>query len=101
MEGSSPTPYFFVKEISLNIIIALRRLFIIFLLYFKCFYYSKFLCVFVFFCCCILSIFVLSFFHLSHIIHFIIRLYNMYIYNTKEFSASSQFATNDLVLFVC
>ena len=37
MEGSNPTPYFFVKEIFLNIIIALRRLFIIFLLYFKCF----------------------------------------------------------------
>ena len=36
MEGSKPTPYFFVKEIFLNIIIALRRLFIIFLLYLKC-----------------------------------------------------------------
>ena len=60
MEGSSPTPYFFVKEIFLNIIIVLRRLFIIFLLCFKCFYYSNFLCVFVF--CCILSIFVSSFF---------------------------------------
>ena len=59
MEGSNPTPYFFVKEIFLNIIIALGKLFIIFLLYFKCFYYSNFLCVFVF--CCILSIFVSSF----------------------------------------
>ena len=49
MEVSNPTPYFFVKEILLNIIIALRRLFIIFLLYIKCFYYSNFLCVFVFF----------------------------------------------------
>ena len=48
MEGSNPTPYFFVKEIFLNIIIALRRHFIIFLLYFKCFYYGNFLCVFVF-----------------------------------------------------
>ena len=37
MEGSNPTLYFFVKEIFLNIIIALRRLFIIFLLDFKCF----------------------------------------------------------------
>ena len=48
MEGSNPTPSFFVKEIFLNISIALRRLFIIFLLYFKCFYYRNFLCVFVF-----------------------------------------------------
>ena len=61
MEGSNPTPYFFVKEIFLNIIIALRRLFIKFSVYFKCFYNSNFLCVFVFFCC-ILSIFVSSFF---------------------------------------
>ena len=81
MEGSNPKHYFFVKEIFLNIIIALRRLFIIFLLYFKYFYYSNFLCVIIF-CCCILSIFVSSFLSL-HIIHFIIRLYNIFIYNTK------------------
>ena len=92
MEGSNPTPYFFVKEIFLNIIIALRRHFIIVLLYFKCFYYSIFL-YFVYFC--------FKFFHLSHIIHFIIRLYNMYINNTKEFRATNQFATSDLVHFVC
>ena len=73
MEGSNPTPHFFVKEIFLDIIIALRRLFIIVLLYFRCFYYSNFLCVFVFVVVCILSIFVSSFFHPSHIIHFIIR----------------------------
>ena len=60
MEGSNPTPYFFVKEIFLNIIIALRRLFIIFLLYFKCFTITIFF-VRSFFCCCILSIFVSSF----------------------------------------
>ena len=48
MEGSNPTPYVFVNDIFLNVIIALRRLSIIFLLYFKCFYYSNFLCVFVF-----------------------------------------------------
>ena len=40
-------------------------------------------------------------FYPSHIIHFIIRLYNMYVYNTKEFSASNQFVTNDLVSLVC
>ena len=86
MEGSNLTPYFFVKEIFLNIIIALRRLFMIFLLYFiKCFYYNS-----IFFVCsfCLLLLhfvyFCLEFFHLSHIIHFIIRLYNMYIYNTKK-----------------
>ena len=33
MESSNPTPNFFVKEIFLNIIIALRRLFIIFWLF--------------------------------------------------------------------
>ena len=49
MKGSNPIPYFFVKEIFLNIIIALRRLFITFFVYFECFYYSNFLCVFVFF----------------------------------------------------
>ena len=37
MEGSNPTPYFFVREIFFNIIIALRRLFIIFLLSFNVF----------------------------------------------------------------
>ena len=37
MEGSNPTAYFFMEKVFLNIIIALRRLFIIFLLYFKCF----------------------------------------------------------------
>ena len=60
MEGSNPTPYF------LNIIFALRRLFIIFLLYFKCFYYSNFFVCSGFFCR-ILSIFVSSFFifHIS------------------------------------
>ena len=61
MEGSNPTPYFFVKEIFLNIIIALRRLFIKFLLHFKCFYSTVaifFVCSFLF--CCILSIFVSS-----------------------------------------
>ena len=85
MEGSNPTPYFFVKEIFLNIIIALRRHFIIFLLYFKCFYYSNFLCVFVFYGFFFLYFvyFCFEFFHLSRIIHSIIRLYNMYIYNTK------------------
>ena len=60
MEGPNPTPYLFVKEIFLNIIIALRRLFIIIFLYFKCFYYSNFPCVFVF-CCCILSFLFLVF----------------------------------------
>ena len=56
MEVSNPTPYFFVKELFLNIIIALRRP------------YSNFLCVFVFvvFCCCILSIFVPCFFILPY-----------------------------------
>ena len=50
MEGSNPTPNFFVKEIFLNIVIALRRLFFLsYFGYFKCFYYSNFLCVFVFF----------------------------------------------------
>ena len=86
MEGSNPTPYFFVKEILLNIIIALRRLFIIFLLYSKCFYYSNFLCVFVFLLLLYFVYFCFEFFHFSHIIHFIIGLYSMYIYNTKEFS---------------
>ena len=66
MEGSNPTPYFFVKEIFLNIIIALRRLFIIFLLYFKCFTRAIFFVCSFFFCCCILSIFV-SFFFIPHI----------------------------------
>ena len=66
MEGSNPTPYFFVKEIFLNIIIALRRLFIIFLLYFKCFYYNNFLCLCVcFFFCVFFVAFCLFFiFHL-------------------------------------
>ena len=100
MEGSNPTPYVFVKNIFLNIIIALRRLSIIFLLYFKCFYYSNFLCVFVF-VVVVFCLFLFLVFSSFHIIHFIIRLYNVYIYNTKEFSASNQFATNDLVHFVC
>ena len=100
MEGLNPTPYFFVKEIFLNIIIALRRLFIIFLLYFKCFTRAIFF-VCSFFVVVVFCLFLFLFFHPSHIIHFIIRLYNLYIYNTKEVSASNQFATNDLVHFVC
>ena len=61
MEGSNSTAYFFVKGIFLNIIVALRRLFIIFLLYLKCFTIAIFF-VCSCFCCCILSIFVSSFF---------------------------------------
>ena len=49
MEGSNPTPHCFVKEIFLNIIIALRRLFIIFLLYFNVFTIAIFFVVFFFF----------------------------------------------------
>ena len=67
MEGSNPTPYFFVKEIFLNIIIDLRRHFIIILLYFKCFYYSSFLCVFVFYVFLYFVYFCFEFFFIFHI----------------------------------
>ena len=48
MEGSNPTRliFFFMIEIFLNIIIALTRLFIIFLLYLNVFTLVFFLCVF-------------------------------------------------------
>ena len=72
MEGSNLTPYFFVKEIFLNIIIALRILFITFCYILNVFTLAIFF-VCSFSCCCISSIFV-SIFHLSHMIHFIIRL---------------------------
>ena len=72
MEGSNPTPYFYVKEIFLNIIIAFKIVFIIF-----CYILNRFtIAIFFvcsFFCCCILSIFVSSVLSF-HIIHFIIRL---------------------------
>ena len=67
MEGSNLTPYFFVKEIYFDIIIALRILFIIFLLYFKCFTIAIFFVCSLVFCCCILSIFVSSFFFIFDI----------------------------------
>ena len=56
MEGSNPTPYFFSKEIFLNIIIALRRLFIIFCYILNVFTIAIFF-VCSLFCCCILSSF--------------------------------------------
>ena len=69
MEGSNPTAYFFVKEIFLNIIIALRRLFLYFCfilnVFTKC---SNFLCVFVFFVV-VVVVFCLILFRVFFIFH--------------------------------
>ena len=64
MEGSNPTPYFFVKEIFLNIIIALRRRFIIFLLYFKCFTIANF-----FVCSFFVVVFLLFYYQIIQHVH--------------------------------
>ena len=82
MEGSNPTPYFFVNEIFLNIIIVLRRLFMRFLLHFECF------TIVIFFVC---SLFFVVVFCLFLFPAFSFFTYNschyhsiLYIYNTKN-----------------